>query len=153
MSPGVGSPLDVAVCGGGSGRSARSVDERGLPFFINAHSVPHDILDSAHGYREAFHPGPSNRRPFIGISVYAVVADTHDEAARLEASYVVALCGLVKRGIYNPVVAPDDAAQRDHEVAPGVQDVFARTRTLRIAGTPDDVASSLRSLARRPRRS
>lgn len=144
-SPGAGSPLGVAVFGGGSGSSARAAAENGLPYYINAHSIPHDVAASAEIYRDGFRASAASDRPVIGISAHAVVAPSRASAERLEGEYLSTLSGLLRRGFYDPV--PPSGAGESTDAEHVDPERFRAAAALSTSGEPAEVSDRLHALA------
>jgi luciferase family oxidoreductase group 1 len=128
---------------GSSPQSALWAAELGLPYafadFINPQGAP-----IAQTYRERFVDSQRLAAPRIAVGVWAICADTDEEAQRLAASARMTMT-LLRRGRLVPVPPPDKAVrfleaegQRLDAMPPGRR---------AIVGSPETVAAGLREVA------
>jgi luciferase family oxidoreductase group 1 len=61
---------------------------RGLPLFLTHHSAPACTLASVAAYRDSFEATGPTGKPYVGVTVGVVAADTEDEAVARLAEYV-----------------------------------------------------------------
>ena len=129
---------------GSSDDSATLAGLAGLPYnfayFINPNITP-DIFDI---YRERFKPGPNLQQPHTCLSLFAVCAETEEEAQRLASSRDLWYIRLL-RGNPGPFPTPEEA--RDYPYAQSERDLIAANRDKRAVGTPRQVREKLEMLA------
>ena len=129
---------------GSSDDSAVLAALAGLPYnfayFINPNITP-DIFDI---YRERFKPGPNLQQPHTCLSLFAVCAETEEEAQRLASSRDLWYIRLL-RGNPGPFPTPEEA--RDYPYAQSERDLIAANRDKRAVGTPKQVREKLEALA------
>lgn len=95
-------------------------------------------------YREGYRPSPRHPEPLAAVCVWALAADTAEEAERLFASRALARLWR-DRGVFAPLPSPAEAAAQVYSDADRVR--LDRLRQRAICGTPDVVAAKLRALA------
>ncbi len=95
-------------------------------------------------YRDGFRPSASNPTPYAAICVWAMAADTQDEAARLFRSREMWRLNR-DRGVFRALMSPEEAAA--HTYAEGELLRIERMRGRSLYGTPDVVGAKLRALA------
>jgi luciferase family oxidoreductase group 1 len=95
-------------------------------------------------YRDTYRPSARHPEPLGAICVWALVADTHEEAKRLFASRALARLNR-DRGIFAPLASPEEALA--HQYTEAEQAHIARIEENAIFGTPETVAAKLRLLA------
>ncbi|WP_241998340.1 MULTISPECIES: MsnO8 family LLM class oxidoreductase [Kribbella] len=61
---------------------------RGLPVFLSHHSASAATLAAAAAYRDSFEPTAPTGKPYVGVTVGVVAADTDEEAVSRLAEYV-----------------------------------------------------------------
>ena len=134
---------------GSSPQSALWAAELGLPYafadFINAGGAP--IADD---YRARFQPSARLEHPRVAVGVWAVCADTDEEAQRLAASARMAFT-LLRQGRLVPVPPVEKALrflerQAAEPPPPGLPVRSPRRRT--VVGSPETVREGLRAVAR-----
>jgi luciferase family oxidoreductase group 1 len=129
---------------GSSEDSAMLAGLAGLPYnfayFINPNITP-DIFDL---YRERFKPGPNLDSPHTCLTLFAVCAETEEEAQRLATSRDLWYIRLL-RGNPGPFPTPEEA--RDYPYAQGELDLIAANRHKRAVGTPEQVKHKVEALA------
>lgn len=129
---------------GSSDDSAVLAALAGLPYnfayFINPNITP-DIFDI---YRERFKPGPNLQQPHTCLSLFAVCAETEEEAQRLASSRDLWYIRLL-RGNPGPFPTPEEA--RDYPYAQSERELIAANRDKRAVGTPKQVREKLEALA------
>lgn len=128
---------------GSSPQSGVWAAELGLPYafadFINPHGS-----ESARRYRASFVPSATQPAPYVIVAVWALVAETRDEAQRLATSARVAFLHFLQ-GMPIPVPPVEESAAflRDHPEA-----LAAAVRTRRsILGSPDEVRREMEAVA------
>jgi luciferase family oxidoreductase group 1 len=95
-------------------------------------------------YRETFRPSAFLAEPYAALCVWAMAADTEQEAARLFTSREMFRLGR-DRGIYNPLPSPAEAAAHHYSASDLAR--IERVRARAFYGTPDVVGAKLRALA------
>src|SRR4051812_29139930 len=140
--PGAPEQPDVWLLGS-SAQSAVWAAQLGLPYafadFINPEGA-----EIARTYGERFEPSERLRSPRAAVAVWALAADTDDEARRLALSSKMAFAEL-RRGRLIPVPRPEKAEQyfAGRGAPPGPGRGGRRT----IVGTPGRVRSEIEALA------
>ena len=129
---------------GSSDASAIYAAELGLAFsfahFINADGGP-QVTEL---YRQRFCPSPELAAPAASAAIWAVCADTDEEARRLERCRELALLRLYT-GRYGPFPSIDEAEQFPYTARDLAIIEHSRGRT--VAGTPETVRAQLEALA------
>jgi luciferase family oxidoreductase group 1 len=130
---------------GSSGYSAQVAGQLGLPFAF-AHHFGSQNTDAALAlYRDRFTPSPALDRPYAIVSASVIAADSTEEATWLAGPSRVVSIGL-RLNRLAPVVTPAEAAR----ILDGVDDErLTSLRGTQLAGTGQEVADGLRSLADR----
>ena len=95
-------------------------------------------------YREGFRPSRRLGAPHAAICVWAMAAETQEEAAFLFRSREMWRLNR-DRGIFTALMAPEEAAER--QFSGGEEARVERLRATSIYGTPDVVAGRLNALA------
>ena len=95
-------------------------------------------------YREGYRPSERCPAPHAGLCVWAMAADTHEEAARLFRSREMWRLGR-DRGVYAALPSPEEAAAYSYSVTELAR--IERLRARAIYGTPDVVGAKLHELA------
>ena len=95
-------------------------------------------------YRDGYRPSERFPRPYAAICVWAMAAETADEAARLFTSREMWRLGR-DRGVFAPLPSPEEAAT--HQYTDGELVRIERLRARAFYGTPDVVGGKLRALA------
>ena len=117
----------------------------GLPFcfaaFITDNRGAAQALDA---YRAGFRPSATHPASAAAVAVWALAAETEDEATRLFASRALWRLGR-DRGVYAPL--PSLAEADAHPYTDAERDRVARMRETALVGTGDSVARRLRALA------
>ncbi|MFK7864216.1 MAG: LLM class flavin-dependent oxidoreductase [Pseudohongiellaceae bacterium] len=116
----------------------------GLPYnfayFINPNIRP-DIFDQ---YRRQFRPGPNLAMPHSCLAVFAICADTEEEALRLSSSRDLWYIRLL-RGSPGPFPSVEEALAYDG-YSQGELQAIEQSRTKRVVGTPEQVSNHLQEL-------
>jgi luciferase family oxidoreductase group 1 len=130
---------------GSSDASAIYAAEQGLAFsfahFINADGGP----EVTRLYRERFRPSPELAAPLATAAVWAVCADTDEEARRLARCRELSLLRLYT-GRYGPFPSVQEAETFPYTARDLAIIEHARGRT--VAGTPEVVREQLEAMAR-----
>jgi luciferase family oxidoreductase group 1 len=129
---------------GSSMDSAAYAAHFGLPFsfahFINPHGGDR-VLEA---YRQRYRPSARHAAPESSVGVFALAADTDEQAQHLIKSRNLWLIRLMK-GEWGPFPTPEEAEA--HEFGPHDLAMLEANRGRSIAGTPDRVARDLTALA------
>jgi len=129
---------------GSSDASAIYAAEQGLAFsfaqFINADGGP----QVTQIYRDRFQPSPELPASTASVAIWAVCADSEEEARRLERCRELALVRLYT-GRYGPFPSVEEAESFPYTPRDLAIIEHARGRT--VAGTPDVVRARLEALA------
>ena len=130
---------------GSSDASAIYAAEQGLAFsfahFINADGGP-EVTEL---YRHRFRPSPELAAPAASAAIWAVCADTEEEARRLERCRQLALVRLYT-GRYGPFPSVEEAESFPY--TPRDLAIIEHSRGRTVAGTPDTVRAQLEAMAR-----
>jgi luciferase family oxidoreductase group 1 len=95
-------------------------------------------------YRQTYRPSVRHPEPHTAACVWALAADTEEEAARLFTSRAIARLNR-DRGIFAPLLSPEEAAAQP--LTEGEQMRVARVGERSIHGTAPEVGARLRALA------
>jgi hypothetical protein len=116
----------------------------GLPFcFAHFISDGQGVGQALAVYREQFRPGALTE-PHAAICVWAMAAETQEDAARLFRSREVWRLNR-DRGVFSALVSPEEAAAREYTTEETAR--IDRMRARSFYGTPDMVGTKLRVLA------
>jgi luciferase family oxidoreductase group 1 len=124
---------------GSSAQSAIWAAQLGLPYAF-ADFINRDGADITRDYRERFEPSETLRNPRTAVAVWALAADSDEEARRLAASSRMTLSEL-RHGRLIPVPPPEKALQYLRERGSGAASRRA------VIGTPAAVRAGLEELA------
>jgi luciferase family oxidoreductase group 1 len=117
----------------------------GLPYCFAHFITDGDGAEQAINlYRETFRPSAFLAAPHAALCVWAMAAETEEQAAYLFTSREMFRLGR-DRGIYNPLPSPAEAAK--HHFSASDLSRIERIRARAIYGTPDLVGAKLRTLA------
>jgi len=132
---------------GSSDYGAQVAAHFGLPYaYAYFFSEGRGVEQALELYRRNYRPSARHPEPHATVCIWALAAETHDEARRLLRTREHWRVGF-ERGIREPLMDPDEVARQAY----GPADV-ARIEALRqraFAGTADEVASRLDAEARR----
>jgi len=116
----------------------------GLPYcfasFITDGRGAEQALDV---YRKTYRPSPRHPEPHGAVCIWALAADTEEEATRLFQSRALARL-LRDRGVFAPLMSPDEAAAHAYTESDHMR--LEKIRGRHIFGTPSQVAEKLRML-------
>jgi luciferase family oxidoreductase group 1 len=117
----------------------------GLPFCF-AHFITdgRGAEEALAQYRAQYRPSARHPVPHAALCVWALAAETREDAERLFASRAFWRLGR-DRGIYAPLPSPEEALAHDYTDAERVR--VARLRGRALAGTAAEVGEKLRALA------
>jgi luciferase family oxidoreductase group 1 len=124
---------------GSSAQSAVWAAQLGLPYAF-ADFINREGAEIARAYRERFEPSPELPAPRTAVAVWALAADSDEEAHRLAASSRMTFAEL-RRGRLIPVPPPETALRylKAHGAGPGSRRA--------ILGTPEAVRAGLEQVA------
>jgi luciferase family oxidoreductase group 1 len=132
---------------GSSAYGAQLAAHLGLPYaFAYFFSEGAGVEQALALYRDNFRPSARCAQPQATICVWALAAETHEEAMRLLATREHWRVGFEK-GLRLPLVSPEEAAA--YPYAPAERANIERLRSFALAGTAPMVAERLIELARR----
>jgi luciferase family oxidoreductase group 1 len=130
---------------GSSNYGAQLAAHLGLPYayayFFNDGA---GVEEALHLYRRNFRPSERHAAPEATICVWALVAETEEEAKRLATSREYWRVGFEK-GLRQPLASPETAAAASHTDAEHA--LIARLRARALVGAAPQVVQRLRSLA------
>jgi alkanesulfonate monooxygenase SsuD/methylene tetrahydromethanopterin reductase-like flavin-dependent oxidoreductase (luciferase family) len=109
VHPGQGAAVQLWILGSSGGESADVAGQNALRFAANYHVSPATILEAVEGYRAAFVPGPELSRPYVCVSVDAVVAETDECARELAEGYGLWVHGIRSGEGAEPYSSPGEA--------------------------------------------
>jgi luciferase family oxidoreductase group 1 len=117
----------------------------GLPFCF-AHFITdgRGVAQALALYREGYRPSETHPEPHAALCVWAMAADTQDEAARLFTSREMWRLGR-DRGVFAPLPSPDEAMA--HQYSEGERERVAGLRDRAFYGTPERIGERFRALA------
>ena len=130
---------------GSSGYGAQVAAQFGLPYCF-AHFITdgHGAAEAMELYRRAYRPSPRHPEPYGAVCVWALAADTGAEADRLFTSRAHWRLGR-DRGIYAPMLSPEEVAAHPHTEAERAR--MAQLRARALVGPGAEVVARLRALA------
>ena len=109
VHPGEGAAVQLWILGSSGGASAEVAGRNALRFAANYHVSPATILEAVEGYRAAFVPGAELSRPYVCVSVDAVVAETDECARELAEGYGLWVLGIRSGEGADPFPSPEEA--------------------------------------------
>ncbi|MFO1398839.1 MAG: LLM class flavin-dependent oxidoreductase [Burkholderiales bacterium] len=132
---------------GSSDYGARLAAHFGLPYaFAYFFSDGRGVEEALRLYRDNYRPSATHPEPQATICVWALAADTAQEARELLRTREHWRVGF-ERGLRTPLRSP--AALATHVYAPDEQRIVDALRAKATVGTADEVATRLRELAQR----
>ena len=132
---------------GSSDYGAQLAAHFGLPYaYAYFFSDGRGVEDALRLYRENFRPSAQCPKPKATICIWALAADTDEEARRLLKSREYWRVGFEK-GIRHPLVSPDEAGS--HDYTPADLERIDALRRKAFVGTGEHVAQRLRDEAMR----
>src|SRR5690625_923202 len=137
---------DMWLLGTGSG-SARTAAENGMAYAF-AHFAPYfrsDGLEIIHRYRNDFIPSSFLQEPKVMIAVFAIIAETTEEAEEIAQSFDLWL--LMVESDYQPPFFPSikTAKQRGSSIVE--REKVQKNRSRVVIGSPEQVKNDLKKLA------
>ena len=131
---------------GSSDYGARVAAHFGLPYcfahFITDGEGAAQALDI---YRDSYKPSERHPQPVPAVTVWAMAAETQDEAEVLYSSRAIWRLGR-DRGVYSALPSPAEAAA--YQPTPSEQAHMERSRERALYGTAEAVVGRLEALAR-----
>ncbi len=131
---------------GSSDYGAQVAAHFGLPYcfahFITDGAGAAEAMDT---YRSGYRPSERFPEPLAAVTVWAMAAETQEEAERLFLSRAIWRLGR-DRGVYAALPSPEEAAAMPLSDAEAAK--VQRMRRTALYGTPDVVAARLRDLAK-----
>ncbi len=132
---------------GSSDYGAQLAAHFGLPYaYAYFFSDGRGVEEALRLYRENYRPSARYPRPLATICIWALAADTEDEARHLLKSREYWRVGFEK-GIRQPLVSPEEASR--HDYTPADLERIDALRRKAFVGTGEQVAQRLRDEARR----
>ena len=132
---------------GSSDYGARLAAHFGLPYaFAYFFSDGQGVEEALALYRRTYRPSERYPQPIATICVFALAADSEDEARRLFTTREYWRVGF-ERGLRNPLVSPERALA--HRYMPEESAIVERLRRKAFIGTADRVETSLTALAQK----
>jgi luciferase family oxidoreductase group 1 len=132
---------------GSSDYGARLAAHFGLPYaFAYFFSDGQGVEEALSLYRRNYQPSTRHPAPHATICVWALAADTEDEARRLLTTRELWRVGF-EQGLRNPLVSPGTAAAHPYTAAERAR--IEELRRKAFVGTAEQVAASLTTLAQR----
>ncbi len=130
---------------GSSDYGAQVAAHFGLPYCF-AHFITdgQGAAEAMSLYREQYRPSPRHPEPWGAICVWALAADTPEQAGRLFSSRALWRLGR-DRGVYAALPSPEEADAYPYSEAERAR--LERLRRIAIIGAAPDVAARLRALA------
>ncbi len=144
VTPGEGAGVQIWILGSSAGESAEVAGHQALRFAANYHVSPATILEAVQAYRATFRPGPELDRPYLCVSVDAVVADSDREARRLAAGYGLWVLGIRTGEGAIPFPTEEEAAA--HTWMDQDWELVADRVPTQIVGSPSRVVEELERL-------
>jgi luciferase family oxidoreductase group 1 len=132
---------------GSSNYGAQLAAHFGLPYaYAYFFSDGRGVEEALQLYRTRYRPSADHPEPKATICVWALAADTEEEARRQLHSREHWRVGF-EQGLRHALLPPDEAAVQPYSAAE--LDVIERLRAKAVVGTAQDVAARLRELAQR----
>ncbi|HVO90114.1 MAG TPA: LLM class flavin-dependent oxidoreductase [Casimicrobiaceae bacterium] len=132
---------------GSSDYGARLAAHFGLPYaYAYFFSDGRGVEEALGLYRANYRPSPRHPQPQATVCIWALAADTEEEARKLAATREFWRVGF-ERGVRGALVAPDEALAYPHDAVG--RDVIERMRRKAFVGTGAQVAQRLDAEAQR----
>ncbi len=141
VHPGEGAAVQIWILGSSGGESAEVAGRNALRFAGNYHVSPATILEAVEGYRAAFEPGPELARPYVCVSVDAVVGEDEQHAQELAAGYGLWVLGIRSGEGAQPYPTAEDA--RAHRWTDEEQALVTDRVRTQVVGSPVQVVEQL----------
>ena len=113
----------------------------GLPMSL-AYFINQDCLDLADYYRENFKPSIFSQEPIVSLGVFAICAETDEEAERLSASAAVWRMNL-QRGHFEPFKTTEESLEIINK------DIINHSDNRTFIGSPETINKKLKPLLER----
>jgi luciferase family oxidoreductase group 1 len=131
---------------GSSNYGAQLAAHFGLPYaYAYFFSDGRGVEEALHLYRTRYRPSLDHPEPRATICVWALAADTEEEARHQLHTREHWRVGF-EQGLRRPLLPPDEAAAQPY--SPAELDVIERLRAKALVGTGDTVAARVRELAK-----
>jgi alkanesulfonate monooxygenase SsuD/methylene tetrahydromethanopterin reductase-like flavin-dependent oxidoreductase (luciferase family) len=144
VTPGEAAGVQIWILGSSGGESAELAGQQALRFAANYHVSPATVLDAVEAYRAAFRPGPDLDRPYICVSVDAVVADDDHKARRLTSGYGLWVLGI--RSGEGAIPFPTEEEAAAHTWRDQDWELVADRVPTQVVGSPRRVVEHLERL-------
>ncbi|GAA2556762.1 LLM class flavin-dependent oxidoreductase [Winogradskya consettensis] len=144
--PGEGADLQIWLLGSSGGESAQVAGARGLPFAANYHVAPAKVLEAVEAYRAAFRPSATLAQPHIMVSADVVVAPDDATAREIAEPFGLWVHSIRTGAGAIPFPSPHQSAA--HAWTPQQRDLVADRLATQFVGSPQTVATQLRTLQR-----
>jgi luciferase family oxidoreductase group 1 len=132
---------------GSSNYGAQLAAHFGLPYaYAYFFSDGRGVEEALHLYRTRYRPSADHPQPRATICVWALAADTEEDARRELHTREHWRVGF-EQGLRRPLLPPDEAAAQPY--SPAESEVIERLRAKALVGTADSVAARVRELAQR----
>ena len=132
---------------GSSDYGAQLAAHFGVPYgFAHFITDGHGCADALEIYRTGYRPSARFPKPIAQITVWAMCADTEEEAERQFNARAIARIWR-DRGIYRPVLSPEEAEAALADLTPMEQNRLERLRATALYGTKGRLGARLRALA------
>ncbi|SDN96587.1 LLM class flavin-dependent oxidoreductase [Alkalicoccus daliensis] len=125
-----------------SPESGRHAGERGIGLVFGHFINPDKWEETLETYRQTFIPSAERNEPAVIVCVFAVCAETREEAEKLALTQDLWLQGIA-RG--NTVIPSIEKAEKE-TLAPGQKEKIAQKRRRAVVGTPADIRKALEDL-------
>ncbi|MFG3254970.1 LLM class flavin-dependent oxidoreductase [Streptomyces sp. NPDC048172] len=129
------------------GSGAEIAAEHGLPLVIGAARDEQRMLDAIGTYRETFRPGGQAEEPYVMVAANVAVADSAEEAARLQAPEAWSTAVSRTQGAFTPLAPPEDVLART--MTARERTAYEAARSSQLHGTGDEMATALAALTAR----
>ena len=141
VHPGEGANVEIWILGSSGGESADVAGHNALRFAGNYHVSPATILEAVEGYRAAFRPGPELEKPYVSVSVDAVIGEDEDHAHELAAGYGLWVLGIRSGEGADPYPSLDEA--RAHTWTDEERALVVDRVDTQVVGSPAQVVEQL----------
>ncbi|MDQ1395541.1 MAG: hypothetical protein QOG64_800 [Acidimicrobiaceae bacterium] len=145
VHPGERAGVQIWLLGSSGGDSAKVAGRHALRFAANYHVSPATILEAVEGYRDAFRAGPQLSRPYVCVSVDAVVAEDERQARELAEGYGLWVLGIRSGEGADPFPSPEEA--RTHRWTDDDRALVADRVATQVVGSPAEVVEQLGRIA------
>ncbi|MGW8376654.1 MsnO8 family LLM class oxidoreductase [Streptomyces sp. ODS28] len=136
-------PAFVLAVGSGASVAGRL----GLPLVIAGHRDESRTLRAIESYRASFVASAQCAVPYVVVAVNAAVAATAEEAERLQTSEAWATVESRTRGVFAPLLPPEEVAGRP--MTPREASLYEEARGSQLRGTAAEMRATLSALVAR----